>query len=47
MNGRYTSKEVNRLDMMFDPINFINKEFNRLHTKSSIETENERRLSLH
>jgi hypothetical protein len=31
--------------MMFDPINFINKEFNRLHTKSSIEVEIQRRDS--
>jgi hypothetical protein len=31
--------------MMFDPINFINREFNRLHTKSSIEIEIDRRSS--
>jgi hypothetical protein len=25
LNGRYSSKEVKNLDLMFDPINFINK----------------------
>ena len=39
LDGRYSSKEIKSLDMMFDPINFINKEFNRLHTKSSVEVE--------
>ena len=45
IDGRYSSKEINRLDMMFDPINFINKEFNRLHTNSSIEIDIKQRDS--
>ena len=31
--------------MMFDPINFINKEFNRMHTNSSIEIDIKQRDS--
>lgn len=29
MHGRYSAQELNKLDMMFDPIGYLNKERER------------------